>query len=162
MAVARVANNLKKLLALIPIVIVAVACSWMPNEHVTFVNHPEIIPVTDNLFEVNNKLKVQVDNRLFIVPKHFQTDLASIPRIFWPIESPLDYNNIAPAILHDYLYACPNGLSKLKIDSIFYSSLIDNGASPVVAYVFWLAVRVGGVSFFKKDNYCAVEDETSG
>lgn len=37
------------------------------------------------------------------VPKGFITDLASIPRIFWPILSPIDEYAKA-AVLHDWLY----------------------------------------------------------
>jgi hypothetical protein len=130
-----------------------------PNENVNFLSQVNVIPINDEVFVLAQKFTVQVDEDLFVVPQGFQTDFASIPRIFWGIAAPFDYKNIAPAILHDYQYSCPNNLSRSKIDSIFYSSLIDNRVNPIVAYVFWLAVRIGGLTHFNKDNHCAVTDK---
>lgn len=133
--------------------------SCAPNENVNFLNAINVIPLENNVFILSKKLTVQIDDYIVVIPKGFQTDFASIPRIFWPIQSPYDYKNIAPAILHDYQYTCPNNLTRSKIDSIFYSSLIDNRVNPVVAYAFWVAVRIGGLSHYNKDNYCAVENK---
>ena len=130
-----------------------------PNENINFLNELNLSPVTDGVFELERKFIIQIDSETIIIPKGFQSDFASIPRVFWPVQSPYDYKNIAPAILHDYQYTCPNNLSRSKIDSIFYSALIDNRVNPVVAYAFWLAVRVGGDSHFNKDNHCAIADK---
>lgn len=130
-----------------------------PNEDVNFLNELNLSPVNDDVFKLEKKFLVQVDKNFFIIPKGFETDFASIPRILWPIQSPYDYKNIAPAILHDYQYSCPNNFTRRQIDSIFYSALIDNKVNPVVAYAFWLAVRIGGLSHFNKDNHCAIADK---
>lgn len=130
-----------------------------PHENVNFLNELNLTPFDDGVFKLDKKFLIQVDENLYTVPKGFQTDFASIPRVFWPIQSPYDYKNIAPAILHDYQYTCPNNLTREKIDSIFYSALIDNRVNPVVAYAFWLAVRIGGASHFNKDNHCAIADK---
>ena len=135
--------------------------SCTPNSNVSFLNSLNIIPLENKIFIVSKNFKVQVDNKVIIIPSGFQTDFASIPRIFWSIQSPYDYKNIAPSILHDYQYTCPNNLTRSKIDDIFYSALIDNRVNPVVAYVFWLAVRLGGYSHFNKDNYCAITDHNN-
>lgn len=44
-------------------------------------------------------------NPLYIikVPVGFKTDFASVPRIFWPIVSPID-EYAKGAVIHDYLY----------------------------------------------------------
>lgn len=133
--------------------------SCSPNENVNFLNELNLLPVGNGTFQLNKRYLIQVDEKLITVPKGFETDFASIPRVFWPIQSPYDYKNIAPAILHDYQYTCPNNLTRRKIDSIFYSALIDNRVNPVVAYAFWLAVRAGGSSHFTKDNHCAIADK---
>lgn len=130
-----------------------------PNENINFLNELNLSPVSDGVFELERKFIIQIDSETIIIPKGFQSDFASIPRVFWSVQSPYDYKNIAPAILHDYQYTCPNNLSRSKIDSIFYSALIDNRVNPVVAYAFWLAVRVGGSSHFNKDNHCAIADK---
>jgi len=41
------------------------------------------------------------------IPQGFETDFASIPRIFWPILPPTGRYSKA-AVLHDYLYGLPN------------------------------------------------------
>ncbi len=38
-----------------------------------------------------------------IVPKDFETDLASIPRVLWNVIAPFDLSCVAP-IVHDWLY----------------------------------------------------------
>jgi hypothetical protein len=132
-----------------------------PNENVEFLNSLSLSPKKNNNFVLSDDFKIRVDDNLLIIPKGFETDLASIPRVFWPIAAPHEYKNIAPAIIHDYQYTCPKNLTREKIDSIFYSSLIDNRVNPVVAYGFWLAVRVGGASHFIQDIDCAITDKTS-
>lgn len=39
------------------------------------------------------------------LPEGFEFDLASVPRAFWPLISPLDLSIVAP-LLHDFLYGC--------------------------------------------------------
>lgn len=130
-----------------------------PNENINFINELHLSPVEEGIFKLEKKFIVQVDNYTITIPKGFHSDFASIPRVFWSLQSPYDYKNIAPAILHDYQYTCPNNLTRRQIDSIFYSALIDNRVNPVVAYAFWIAVRVGGSSHFNKDNHCAIADK---
>ena len=130
-----------------------------PNENIEFLDDLSLTPLKDNFFVLRDDYRVRIDDDILIIPKGFKTDLASIPRFFWPIAAPHDYKNIAPAVIHDYQYTCPNNLTRKQIDSIFYSSLIDNRVNPVVAYGFWLAVRIGGSSHFSKDNNCAITDK---
>jgi hypothetical protein len=127
-----------------------------PNENVNFVGVVRVTPINDGVFQLNQNLIADIDDKPVIIPKGFITDFASIPKLFWSVESPFDMKTIAPSILHDYLYTCPNNLSRQKIDSIFYSSLIDNLVNPVKSYLYWLAVRIAGSSHFNKDNHCAI------
>jgi hypothetical protein len=127
-----------------------------PNENINFLNKISVTPVNDGVFKLNSRLVVEVDNKLITIPKGFITDFASIPKIFWSIQSPYDIKTIGPSILHDYLYTCPNNLTRQKIDSIFHSSLIDNLVNPVKSYLYWLAVRIAGSGHFNKDNHCAI------
>jgi hypothetical protein len=92
---------------------------------------------------------VHVDNEYHVVPRGFKTDLASIPRILWPLFSPNDYDVIAPAVLHDWQYCCVKEVSRQKADDVFYYSLIWHGMSWPKAYIYYLSVRAGGESSYK-------------
>ena len=97
-------------------------------------------------------LSVQVNNREITVPTNFQTDLASIPRILWPLFSPNDSDTVYPAILHDYLYSCGGWVVRKYADDVLYSFLIERGYPKYKALPFYLAVRVFGASHFEKRN----------
>lgn len=150
---------MNKILMLIGLFAFIVLPTCSPNEDVAFPDNPCLIPDINNSFKLCKSIKVIVDKDRYVIPQYFQTDLASIPRVLWSIYSPLDSKTIIPAILHDYMYQCPHKLSRKKIDSIFYSSLIDNMVNPIVAYQYWLAVRIGGSSHFNKGNYCAIKSK---
>jgi len=130
-----------------------------PKENVSFISKVQVTPIDNGVFQLNERIVVDVDGKLITIPSGFVTDFASIPRVFWAVDSPFDIKTITPSILHDYMYGCPNGYSREKIDSIFHSALIDNLVNPVKAYAYWLAVRIGGHSYFNKDNHCAVESK---
>lgn len=56
-----------------------------------------------------------------VVPTGFETDLASIPRIFTPLV-PIDGLHRAPAIVHDWL--CRNPITSKKItDKVFLEAM---------------------------------------
>lgn len=58
---------------------------------------------------------------IIYVPVGFETDFASVPRVFWPIISPIDEHGKA-AVVHDYCYR--NGLyQKITCDKIFREAL---------------------------------------
>ena len=130
--------------------------SCTPDHDIFFMNEPMLEPQENGVFELQHNLLAHDGKTQYIVPKGFLTDFASIPRLLWPVFSPIDYKTISPAILHDYLYACPNNLTRSQVDSIFYSSLIDNRVNPVVAYLYWLGVRLGGSTHFTTGNHCAI------
>ena len=44
------------------------------------------------------------ERQFFTIPTGYNTDFASIPRIFWTIISPTDEFIRIPALIHDYLY----------------------------------------------------------
>lgn len=87
---------------------------------------------------------------VYVAPPGFANDLASIPRVFWPILDPT--NDVAPgATIHDWLYAtrgfvCPGlpRISRAKADAIFYRALRANGVGYLRAKAMWSAVRIGG------------------
>lgn len=128
------------------------ACKPLPV--VEMVNEPCLVPYQNNDFMLCAAFKLTINNKIFTVPKGFISDLASIPRILWPIYAPNDTKTIGPAILHDYLYACPYNRSRKEIDALFYSALLNNRTSTSTAYFYWLGVRVFGRPHFREGYQC--------
>ena len=83
---------------------------------------------------------------VIIVPKGFQTDLASVPRI------PLIYTvvgNVATkaAVVHDYLYSS-GMVSRKMADAILREASEVTGVSWFRRWTMWLGVRIGGGSHY--------------
>lgn len=115
---------------------------------VIFTNDACIIPFIGYEYKTCRDMRVTIDGKKFIIPKGFETDLASIPRIFWPILAPQYSGFVAPAILHDYLYRCNNHLTRKFADEVLYSALIIEDVTAFTASKFFVAVRVFGESHY--------------
>ncbi len=100
-------------------------------------------------------MHVLIDGDSYVIPKDFKTDLASIPRLLWPILAPQYAGFVAPAILHDYLYSCRHMVTRKYADQVLYSALLAEGVTKFTAIKFYLGVRLFGVFHFKDHNdYC--------
>lgn len=84
---------------------------------------------------------------VFEVPKGFATDLASIPRILWPLMPPCGPWARA-AVLHDFVYR-EGPLSRLDCDRLFRTALADSGVPWFTRSLMYRAVRLGGRSSYK-------------
>ena len=91
----------------------------------------------------------EITSYSFTIPNGFKTDLASIPKTFWSIISPLDPEIIKSSILHDYLYSAGT-TTKAMADYIFLVSLKEDGCSFVKRQAIYNAVRIGGWSAWNK------------
>lgn len=95
---------------------------------------------------------------LFIkVPSKFDTDYASVPKIFWPILSPWGRYREA-AVVHDYLYrnigkiniynkehaAIPTTFTRAICDKIFFEAMAFCHVSEVKRKIMYKAVRYFG------------------
>lgn len=118
--------------------------------HVSFLNQPCLKPYERFDFELGGDFFVQVNERIYIVPKDFITDLASVPRLMWAMYPPTDSRTIKAAIIHDYLYSGAVKIGRQEADGILYDALITQGTSRYTAFKYWLAVRVFGESHFKE------------
>lgn len=119
---------------------------------VVFVNQACIKPFEGYEYHTCKPMRVRIDGEKIIVPGNFDTDLASIPRILWPILAPQYSGFVAPAILHDYLYRC-NAIGNRKYaDDVLYSALIAEDISNFTASKFYLAVRLFGASNYRKHH----------
>ncbi len=115
---------------------------------VKFINEACIVPLKGYNYKTCTAMKVTIDDKKYIVPKSFETDLASIPRVLWPILAPQYSGYVAPAILHDYLYRCSNHSTRQFADEVLYSALITENITPFMASKFYLGVRLFGGSHF--------------
>lgn len=81
---------------------------------------------------------------LLTVPAGFQTDLASIPRLFRGfIPSAGPYQRAA--VLHDYVYATrPEGWTRKEADQLFLDAMEAAGVNWITRHTMHAAVRAGG------------------
>lgn len=79
---------------------------------------------------------------LIVVPSSTITDLASVPRVLWPILPPFG-RYTAAAVIHDWLYL-KQPVSRLRADNIFLEVMRELGVSWATRSAMWSGVRVGG------------------
>ncbi len=133
------------------LIIMLCGCDTYRSVHqIQFQNKPCLEPLDGFQYQTCANLNVKIDGHLIVIPKGFQTDLASIPRIFWNILPPQQANFVAPAILHDYFYSTGTG-KRIDADAILYASLRQQGAMWITANIIWLGVRLGGANHFNKE-----------
>lgn len=94
----------------------------------------------------NDFIKIEV-----AVPENFITDFASTPRILWTIFPPIGIYNKA-VLLHDYLYdiSCPLKITRLQADLFMLQAMEVLEVKPIVRWLMFLGVRLGGASSFRK------------
>ena len=82
------------------------------------------------------------------IPAGFESDGASVPRLFWStVFPPGDSKALRPAIIHDYIYRThPERWTRKMADETFYEMLVSAGISKWRAYKAYLGVRLFGQS----------------
>ncbi len=145
-----------KVSIIIVIISLLTSCSGLSitPHHIEFLDKPCIKPLKDYKYVLGKSVEVQIDDVAITIPKGFETDLASIPRWYWSILSPNNTSLVAPAILHDYLYACETYFTQKESDDIFYMAMIEGNVSPSTAYQMYLAVRLFGKKHYHKNMKC--------
>lgn len=108
-----------------------------------------IRPFKDYRFLTCSELNFYFNEKTLVVPEGFETDLASIPRIFWSIVPPYNTSLIAPAIVHDWLYSRKTDINRFDCDNIFYELLVKNHMSKFLAGILYYCVRAFGRWHFK-------------
>ena len=92
-------------------------------------------------FILEERLVYQSDlGGLIIVPAGFETDLASIPRIFQSLVPKVD-RHMLPAIVHDYLVRRPDFSRKLA-DRIFLEAMRLKNVNPIRRRLMYWAVSL--------------------
>lgn len=90
-------------------------------------------------------------DEVITVPKGYETDFASVPRMFWGLIPPLGAY-ARPAIIHDYLYDA-GGLrryTRKQCDEIFKEAMDVVGVPAWKRNLMFAAVRIGGGGGFTR------------
>ena len=109
--------------------------------------------ISKNKWKVYKKFTYHVNKypskEVITIPKGFETDFASVPRIFWVIISPIDKHAKA-AVVHDYcyFYALYN---RKRCDEIFLEATKVLDVPKWKQYCLYYGVRIfSGFSWWRK------------
>lgn len=127
-----------------------------PYLHTEIMTNTCIKPMIGYHYQTCNKIVFKINHEDFIIPANFETDLASIPKIAWPILAPSHSSLIRPAIIHDWLYRKTCDFTRFQTDLIFYHMLVNDGVSKFKASIMFYAVRWFGWNYYNED-YCDEE-----
>lgn len=96
-----------------------------------------------NVFTVLFPYRVNFGGKSFLIPRYFESDGASVPRMFWRIVFPNSDSHVTTAgICHDFIYrAQPSDWTRKEADRMFLSLLIEFGAGLFAAKCAYYAVR---------------------
>ena len=88
-------------------------------------------------------------NKDIIVPKGFETDFASVPRVpiaYWLFGGKAHHESV----VHDYLYRTnPHICTRRQADNVFKEAMTSRKKGFFVKGSMWLGVRLGGKSSWK-------------
>lgn len=115
---------------------------------IKYLSELELIPSHDYSFRLDAPFIVQINKDIVTVPRGFITDLASTPRLLWPLYAPNDTRTIRPAVLHDYMYRCQSGYSRAAADRIFYYGLKKFNVGYWRSHKYYWGVRLFGWMFY--------------
>ena len=123
-----------------------------------FISNTCIKPLIDYHYKTCNQIDFEINKEHFYIPADFDTDLASIPKIAWPIMAPAHSSLIRPAIVHDWFYRKTCDFTRYETDLIFYHMMRNEGVSKIKASIMYYAVRIFGSNYYNED-YCDEEFE---
>lgn len=131
-----------------------------------FLTNTCIKPLIDYHYLTCKRIDFTINKEHFYIPANFETDLASIPKIAWPIMAPAHSSLIRPAIVHDWFYRKTCDFTRFETDLIFYHMLRNEGVSKFRASIMYYAVRLFGANYYNED-YCdeefkGLDQETRG
>jgi hypothetical protein len=103
-----------------------------------------------------------VDGRMYLVPRDYEWDGATVPRLLWWLFSPTGITQEA-ASLHDWLYDTKgrgmqgytqHGLTRAQVDRLFLRHMLADGTPRLQAWMMWAGVRTWiGLKFWNDDSY---------
>lgn len=99
-----------------------------------------------NIITLKRAFTVQWRGRKLKIPKDFESDGASIPRVLWRLVSPcIHQSTIRAAIAHDFLYrTTPEGWSRKDADEFFHDICKRDGLADFQADLAYIGLRLFG------------------
>ena len=115
--------------------------------------YAEIVENSDIIWQLTKPLiyRSELLNRIIVVPKGFQTDLATVPRV--PIIYSLwGHRAHREAVVHDYLCrtGIPFEITVWKANSVFLEAMGSTGKPAYIKYPMYAGVAVGCWALFQK------------
>jgi len=97
-----------------------------------------------NQWELAEPLTVKWRGQTITVPAGTVTDLASVPRLLrWLVPAVGAWTR--GSVIHDWAYGdYPQGWSRADADAALYDLSRRDGTWPVMAWLLWAGVRIGG------------------
>ena len=97
-------------------------------------------------------LRIEWNGKTVLVPYCFESDGASVPRMFWLLVFPSsDTTALRAAFAHDYIYRNhPDGWTKEDADNMFYDLLVEDGVPKWRAWIPVCLKRSGGIQRFRQ------------
>ena len=111
---------------------------------------PHLEDARGNVFTVLYPYRVNFGGRNFLIPRGFESDGASVPRLFWRVVFPnSDSHATTAGICHDWIYRTqPEGWTRKDADRMVLALLIEFGTPAPRALAAYLAVRCfGGIAW---------------
>jgi hypothetical protein len=127
-------------------------CSGNESIQTAFISSVCIKPLINYHYHTCNEITFIINGDVFTIPAHFETDLASIPRIAWPFMAPAHSALIRAAIVHDWFYRKTCHFSRDEADLIFYHMMKNDGVSKMRASTMYYAVRGFGWNYYNEDS----------
>ena len=107
---------------------------------------PHLEDSRGNVFTVLYPYRVNYGGKTFLIPRGFESDGASVPRLFWRVVFPnSDSHATTAGICHDYIYRMqPEGWTREEADRMFLALLVEFGTPVHQALAACHAVRLFG------------------
>ena len=115
-----------------------------------------------NVLTTLTATQITFREKTFFIPRGFESDGASVPRIFWStVCPPLDPRTVRAGVAHDWIYRTqPEGWTRAEADLMFLCYLIEDGLSVYHALKAYIGVRIGGWAAWSSNaTLIAVEKE---
>ena len=117
-------------------------------------------------WEVVETYRFDRTGHAFSIFQGFRFDLASVPRIAWPLIAPFELSLVAP-LAHDFLYRYggsppagsiepPHSFTRLETDDLFFDLMQAEGVPSWRSYPAYGAVRAFAGPAWKGDASAAV------
>jgi len=82
-----------------------------------------------------------------VIPKHFKTNFASVPRLAKFYIDDDDWQIRAPSVVHDYLYSAESvklGFNRQQADGVLFEAMVGLGMRKTKALLIYYTLRLFG------------------